>query len=507
MTDTVPISAYEDTAPPPVNGARTLARDHDLERYVLHLALVVGLTGELIDAGLQAEHFDWPRHQTVWRAASEAFAAGDVVDVHTIRPWLAGDVHDRDLADIAAETVPATTRGPQWVAELQRLAHERRFDLVLSEVTQARADGVPVETARAKLASLTEELAGAGWTATSWEPIPLLAALEGEEVPPPSVLAHRRGHRLLYAARTHTFQGPSESLKSWMAQAATREVLAEGGHVLYVDFEDDERGVVTRLRALGVPDEQMLTQLVYVRPDEPLMDSRDRYTRAGLRFAELIGERTWALAVVDGVTEAMTTEGLELNDNADAARFARRILRPLAETGAAVVAIDHQTKSGEGGRFAIGAQHKLAGLTGAAFRFEPERPLGRAAGSEPVVGLVKVTVSKDRPGHVRSKAPDGLVGKLQVTAWPDGKVDAEIVDPADLGDVGADLALVARILDHLATYDGSSSNQLEKAIQGKAAGIRAAVTWMVGKKWIRVVKEGQAHRHYLTDDGRREVSA
>lgn len=341
-------------------------------------------------------------------------------------------------------------------------------------------------------------------TSTSWEPVDLQAALAGERPPPPSVLAHKRGHCLLYAGRTHTFQGPSESLKSWCAQLAVAQTLTAGHDVLYVDFEDDETGVVERLLALGVPEGSVVERLVYVRPDEPLMTRDDRLTAAGLRFQELLGERPWKLAVLDGVTEAMTTEGLELNDNADAARFARRILRPLADTGAAAVAIDHQTKSGEGGRFALGAQHKLAGLTGASFRFEPLRPLGRAVGSEPVVGTVKVSVSKDRPGHVRAHSTDGQVGILKITAWPDGGVQAEVVDPADLGDAGADMELVGRILEHLATYEGESMNQLEKSVQGKSTALRAACKWLAGKGWVEVRKEGQANRHYLTDKGRAE---
>lgn len=340
---------------------------------------------------------------------------------------------------------------------------------------------------------------------TTWEPIDLRAALAGERPPPPVVFAHRRGHRLLYAGRMHTFQGPSESCKSWAAQSAVAEVVAEGGHVLYIDFEDDETGVVERLQALGASEAQILGQVVYVRPDEPLMDGQNRYTRAGLRFHELLGERSWKLAVLDGVTESMTTEGLEVNDNADAARFARRILRPMADTGAAALAIDHVTKSAEGGRHAIGAQHKLAGLTGASYRFEPERPLGRAVGIDPVTGLVRVTVTKDRPGHVRAHAPDGHVGRLRITAWPDGAVDVELVDAADLGNLGADMVLAGRILSHLATYDGQSQTRIETSVEGNVPSIRASLKWMHGKGWIRVEQKGQSHLHWLTDRGRAEV--
>lgn len=341
---------------------------------------------------------------------------------------------------------------------------------------------------------------------TSWEPIDLRPALAGEGPPAPAIWQHKRGHRLLYGGRTHAFFGASETLKSWAAQAAVAEVLSLSGDVLYIDYEDDQDGVTTRLKALGVADGGILEHLVYIRPDEPLTTGRGEYTRAGLRFYEILSGRSWQLAVIDGMTEAMTTEGLDVNDNADAARFQRRLMRPIADTGAAALAIDHQAKNADsGGRFAIGAQHKLAGLTGAAYRFESQRPLGRPDGSEPGVGLTKVTVSKDRPGYIRSRAQDGLVGILRVTSWPDERVDIDIIDNADLGDEGADMELAGRILTHLATYQGESGNQLEKGIGGNAAALRSAVKWMVGKGWIDVRKEGRSNCHYITEAGRKEA--
>jgi hypothetical protein len=35
----------------------------------------------------------------------------------------------------------------------------------------------------------------------------------------------------------HVFNGETESGKSWLAQAATAEVLCNGGTALYLDFE------------------------------------------------------------------------------------------------------------------------------------------------------------------------------------------------------------------------------------------------------------------------------
>jgi hypothetical protein len=84
--------------------------------------------------------------------------------------------------------------------------------------------------------------------------------------------------------------------------------------------------------------------------------------------------------------------------------FARRLAKRVASapSSPAVVSIDHVPKSSEQrGRYALGSQHKIAGLTGGAYVFEVRRRLSRAT-VEPVTAVVEVKVSKDRPGHVRA---------------------------------------------------------------------------------------------------------
>ena len=145
-------------------------------------------------------------------------------------------------------------------------------------------------------------------------------------------------------------------------------MLLTDGRVLWIDFEDDERGVVGRLKALGVPDDVILARFGYINPDEPLGDGVKRIARSRVDLAEALGE-PWDLVVIDGVTESMALEGFNLNDNTDAADWQRRLPKYAARTtGAPVACIDHVTKSSENrGRWAIGAQHKLAGTSGVTF--------------------------------------------------------------------------------------------------------------------------------------------
>lgn len=341
---------------------------------------------------------------------------------------------------------------------------------------------------------------------SSWDAVDLADALSGVDVPRPTMLARTDGVRLVYAGRTHQFAGESESCKTWGALLCVKQTLDDGGTVLWVDFEDDERGIVSRLLSLGVSRVDIAERFTYVRPDEPLHTRDGKATAANAAFGRVLAARRYDLAVVDGVTEAMTTEGLDLMSNADIATWSRRVPKRIVDaTGAGVIVIDHVTKSTEGrGRFAIGGQHKLSGLTGAAYIFDVTKRLSRSANGEESTGSVKITVAKDRPGHVRGNAKGDVIGVLELVAYPDGGLTAKIV-PAGESTTVPDMEMLSRIGHFLSVYDGAGKNRITTEIDGKTDAIRNAVAWMIGAGWVTVTKSGQAHRHHLTDLGRDEI--
>ena len=274
-----------------------------------------------------------------------------------------------------------------------------------------------------------------------------------------------------------------------------------------VDFEDSEHGVVARLLALGLSAKQILDHLTYLRPDEPLYTSKGVMTVGGGDLEKILQARTYTLAIVDGVTEAMTVEGLELVSNADVATWMRRVSKRIARTGAAVVVLDHLAKDKQSqGRFALGGQHKLAGLTDAAYKFTIKRYFARAQ-SEEVNGSVILTVEKDRPGYVRAwaKSEQKIIGELRLTSYPDGGVTASIEPP--LKGLAINKEMVGKILGHLSIYDGSTMTRIEEGVGGKASSVRTCLRWMAGpeQEFIRVEKKGQSHLHWLTDLGRSMV--
>ncbi|MGV0580314.1 AAA family ATPase [Mycolicibacterium elephantis] len=257
-----------------------------------------------------------------------------------------------------------------------------------------------------------QRLRGGDSLTLSWAPVDMAEALccdDNDDAP--TVLARDDGPCLLYPGKVHSTHGESESGKTWAALIAAAQVLNTGGSVLFIDFEDGAKGVGGRLLALGVRPSVLADQsrFVYVRPDcSPTANA------SSLAAFDALLARQFGLAIIDGVTEAMTIYGLSGRDGDDIARWQQQLPRQVARrTGAAVVCIDHVTKDPDTrGRHAIGGVHKLNGLDGAAYTFEAKEPFARGK-----VGVTHIRVGKDRPGHVR--AVSGRVRKgdqTQLTA-------------------------------------------------------------------------------------------
>jgi Bifunctional DNA primase/polymerase, N-terminal/AAA domain len=234
---------------------------------------------------------------------------------------------------------------------------------------------------------------------SSWLPVDIGRARRGDGATAPTILRRSDGASLFYRGKIHSVHGESESGKSWLTQCAAAEVLLDGEPVLYIDFEDEAAAVAERLIRLGVSVEvaENPALFVYVHPEAPPTTDHER------KAFDALLSGTYSLAVVDGVTDSMGLFGLSGKDADDVAKWHQILPKALARsTGAAVVCVDHVAKDTHTrGRFALGSQHKIAGLSGAAYLVEMEQPF--AVGQ---AGMANVRVAKDRPGRVR-----GLAGR------------------------------------------------------------------------------------------------
>jgi len=300
---------------------------------------------------------------------------------------------------------------------------------------------------------------------SSWFPKPL--DLEGtEEEPPPAFLARNDGHRLFYRGKVNALLGESESGKTWVALHAVAQCLQIQEKVIYIDFEDSGKGILSRLRSLGITDKQ-LANFTYANPDENLQ-LEQRHD-----LVEALAQQNPDFIVVDGVNAGMTLLGLDLTNNRDATMFSQSLLKPLSMSGAAICTIDHVTKSKEGrGNYAIGAQAKRADINGVAIAVEVVQPFGRG-----MTGELNLKVTKDRPGHVRANSKDAkIAGRVVIKSTAEGMVTMVIESPQ------MSSFRPTRIMESvsmLIEVKPMSKNAIEKATEGANDTVRAALDCLV----------------------------
>ncbi|GAA4059725.1 bifunctional DNA primase/polymerase [Actinomadura miaoliensis] len=328
---------------------------------------------------------------------------------------------------------------------------------------------------------------------TSWWPRDLTAVLSGQDDEPgPAVLARADGARLFYTGKVNAILGESESGKTWLLLLAVAQTLADGGTVTYLDFEDTAAGIVGRLRALGVPDTH-LTRLHYIGPDETLHATASDDLREHLDAvrADLIG--------LDGVNAAMTLLGLDLEKNKDATSFAQLLLKPLAQTGGAVVMVDHVPKHKDNrGKGGIGAQAKRAMMDGCAVTVEVIEPFGRG-----MTGRLRILVDKDRPGHVRAVSAEARkVGTAVLTSDAETGNVTVIIHPPDNAPAGPEkergdrLMLMEAISAHLfegPAPDDTSKGKISAALGKRQQDVREALDELVDRGFVERY-DGWKHR-------------
>jgi len=183
-------------------------------------------------------------------------------------------------------------------------------------------------------------------------------------------------------------------------------------------------------------------------------------------------------------------------DNEDVARWLALVPKVLADLGPAVVQIDHVVKNaGERGRYAIGGQHKLAGITGVAYKMLTIRSFGRG-----VKGHAKLVIDKDKHGDV---GPNGVTAAdlhLDATA-EDGTLYAWLDTPGDDHTETGEwrpTGYMTRVSRFLQVNAGANSNDIKKAVRGKDTHIAAAISALISEGYVRVeTGANRSTNHYL----------
>lgn len=270
------------------------------------------------------------------------------------------------------------------------------------------------------------------------------------------------GKSLVHPGKLHSIAGPPGSGKSWIAQILSAQLVMASSVVLYIDFEDTPESVVSRLKILGVPDQTIVDRFGYVSRSEPLPPGGTE------------GLDTWGdvadLVVIDGVIDAMTLHNWNPIDNKDTAEFLQRLVRPLGSGRGqpAVVTVDHVTKSKDDrGKYALGAQHKLAAVQ-VQFTVETTTPFDQDHD-----GTITMSVTKDRYGQVQRLADAGDDKKVaqfhfRHPVFGGGVMSASVHPPAgkrDSGGSGLDQTMlfeILRVVGH--SQNGAIKSQIKTLV-------------------------------------------
>jgi hypothetical protein len=347
----------------------------------------------------------------------------------------------------------------------------------------------------------------------------------------PTILRRSDGEFLLYAGKLNWLSAPPEAMKSFTALLASVQMMQEGKPVVYVDFEDDASTICERLYKVAVGQQlESAEELVMTWTSGPLYadGSRDRsralfhYIAAGrafdmkMRSLVLKAIKNGAqLVTIDGCATALAHANLDENSNSDVNTWISAVSYPLTSAGAAVLIIDHVTKSsapslgGSSARYARGAGSKLAAVSGAALSFDVKE-----AGSVHTEARIEISVSKDRPGriHVSKRSGKRIAGVLISQPMTGGREGVKLVvhpveEISQLAEQKRfDLVAAEHIYKLLqevgpATKTGVNDLLKERAKSKGTKGFRtetlvAATKFLIDNGYVRCEKEGRFDNLY-----------
>lgn len=317
--------------------------------------------------------------------------------------------------------------------------------------------------------------------AHSWQPVDLLAVADAPPEPPTI-------SGLVYPGRRHLVSGEPESLKSWLGLVICVEEIRKGETVFWIDFEMGPRDVLARLRDLGLTNEEIHSQVVYLEPDEPLR------SEAMADIVNLINERRPTVIVIDALAGALQLHGLDGNLGKDVEKL-YRLLEPFREHGAAWILFDHLVKDRESrGKWAIGSERKVGGVD-VHLGVTARQPFGRGKH-----GVATIKTHKDRPGYL----PRPRTGELSLASNTDtGNITWEISvashEQTETATVAGFRPTV--LMERVSTYvencaEPVSRRTVEAAVNGKANGIRTAIDVLLAESYL--VDNGTGTRSAIT---------
>jgi hypothetical protein len=316
----------------------------------------------------------------------------------------------------------------------------------------------------------------------TWQYVDMEAIATGEWDPPkPTLMPRNDGVGLFYEGRVHSIAGTPGGGKTWLALYAIAHQIHQRGTGALIDYEDTPQSAYSRLTKLGLTPAQIVAGFTYIRPIGPLGLRTGRTDHPDLAR---LADQGVDIVVIDSVGESLAVEGLPPNDDDAVTLWFRGLARPIARSGAAVVGLDHVTKSTEHrGMWAIGSQRKLAAIDGAAYGVE-----SKVAPTKTKDGKLSIVCSKDRHG---THQHGHLVANVDI-ANVDGGVAVKVQAPAATFRPTHLMERVSRFLED----DGEASGrQIESSVTGNGPHIRTALDVLVAEGFVAKLRAERGHKY------------
>lgn len=317
----------------------------------------------------------------------------------------------------------SSASAPRFAAILERHWRARQWLAVAADIVEAANAGQELRI----LGPITDRIEQITAVATAGPSYTDLAAILAGKIDdhPPTLMARSDGLSLFYSGKLNYLHGEPGKGKSWVAFYAAALALGDEEPVTILDFEDTPRGVAGRLKALGLSDFVIGERCYYI--DDPHSKPIRELVRLALAPSPKV-------IIIDGVAASMTSVDLDEDKASDVNRWMDTLARPLAASGAVVIAVDHVTKSKETrGLWPRGSGAKRARIDGAAYAVEPVIPFTRSQS-----GYLRLKLAKDRDGFVGGEGD--AIALFHVKPINEGKrleIDLRIPRVSDDEDLGA----------------------------------------------------------------------
>lgn len=315
----------------------------------------------------------------------------------------------------------------------------------------------------------------------NWQPADLAAVYaNGLTRPTPTILTRTDGNGLLYPGRTNTIFGESGAGKTWALYIAAAQQIANGDHVLILDWEDDAVAYLTRMTALGLPVELVIANSTYypigegaVREDLEAIDS-------------LIAERNTSFIGIDSTGEAIAAQGWNQDKDNEVAMWMGALPRRWARLGPCVTMLDHMP---HGGGREIGSQRKRAGVSGAAYEAIATEPFAKGK-----PGTLTFKVAKDRGGNYAKGTEQAVI---QFTPNDDGTLMGFEVQDGTGRFVASGVKGIGdycdAVMEFMAQVGKANQTTICNSVTGDNTALRHALKRLVAEKRLTLTVIGKSN--------------